>query len=451
MRKITLITCLSLITLFTSCTNEPATTEDIENPQIINSQDEYLLDNIYQEMITQREVPEPENVLKKNPKKIYVHYMPWFNNLEEDGHWGQHWTMTNRDPNIIDAQGRRQIASNYYPLIGPYSSNDKDLQEYHLLLMKLAGIDGVIFDWYGARNVYDYDQIKKSTESFIEKIEDVGITFSIMYEDKVAENLQTQRIPKQNLKAAILDLEYIENTYFASKNYLRKDNSEILFLFGPNYITDSLDWDYISTKLKSTPKFINLWKASDRLGNNSSGEFSWIDKYHTNTLINYYEYAQQNNIETIGGIYAGFDDYYFEGGWRTDPNLSWKIPHNQTQVLEETLTLADQYPVDFIQLITWNDFGEGTMVEPTLEFGYTFLEKIQTYTGVSYSKEDLELPYKLYILKKEHKNNPRLQLILKRVYQLIFTLKLERARKIINIIEQVYNQNHLLTSNQNTN
>lgn len=432
MKIITPIICLSIFSLLVSCTNE---TTAIELEKTVHND---ILEQAYQEMLTQKNTPNPTEVIKKNPKKIYVHYMPWFHTLEQDGYWGQHWTMTNKNPNNINAQGKREIASHYYPLIGPYSSNDRNLQEYHLLLMKLSGIDGVIFDWYGSRDVYDYNSIKKSTESFIEKIEDVGLQFSIMYEDKVAENLKTQRIPTVNLTAAIADLQYIENAYFTSANYLRKDNTEMLFLFGPNYIKDSLDWDQIDLKLQSKPKLITLWKASNRLGSHSSGEFSWIDKNHTNTLSNYYDYTVQNNIATIGGIYPGFNDYYYEGGWRTDTILDWKIPHNNNQTLQETLDLTDRYPVAFIQLITWNDFGEGTMVEPTLEFGFTPLEKIQIYTGVSFTKEDLKLPYKLYNLRQKHKNNPRLQIILKRVYQLIFTLKLERARIILAIIEQVY-------------
>ena len=45
--------------------------------------------------------------------------------------------------------GRATLASHYHPIIGPYDSGDPDVLEYHALLMKLAGIDGVVIDWYG--------------------------------------------------------------------------------------------------------------------------------------------------------------------------------------------------------------------------------------------------------------------------------------------------------------
>jgi len=57
--------------------------------------------------------------------------------------------MDHFDPDTVNVSGERQIASWYYPLIGPYDSSDPAVLEYHVLLMKLAGVDGVIVDWYG--------------------------------------------------------------------------------------------------------------------------------------------------------------------------------------------------------------------------------------------------------------------------------------------------------------
>src|SRR5262245_642410 len=77
----------------------------------------------------------PQYVTKPNTMKVYMHYMPWFQSKEVSGYWGSHWRMANKNPDIVDANGKRQIASHYYPLIGPYDSKDPDVIEYHLLLM----------------------------------------------------------------------------------------------------------------------------------------------------------------------------------------------------------------------------------------------------------------------------------------------------------------------------
>src|SRR6478609_2487514 len=93
-------------------------------------------------------------VTKTNPTKVYMHYMPWFQTPSSLGgtggsSWGFHWKMNTQNPNIVDATGKRQIASHYYPMIGPYDSTDANVLEYHMLLMKYSGIDGVLIDWYG--------------------------------------------------------------------------------------------------------------------------------------------------------------------------------------------------------------------------------------------------------------------------------------------------------------
>ncbi len=426
--KFKLLRVFFLLILVMSCDKDTVIDNELTND---------VLEKAYQEILYQKNQPDPTEVIKNNSLKIYVHYMPWFFNMEQDGYWGQHWTMTNKDPNVMDENGKREIASHYYPLIGVYSSNDNDLQEYHLLLMKLSGIDGVIFDWYSSRDVNDYNALKNSTESFITEIEDVGLEFAIMYEDKTAQ-YTTQEGGSSIINNAVVDLQYIQDTYFTSENYIKINDSELLFLFGSNYITDPLDWEIIIPQLNSTPYFMSLWETSDRLGQYAGGEFSWIDSNHMTTLSNYYQYCIQNNIQTVGGVYPGFNDFYYEGGWRPTTDNDWVISHSGTQVLNETLTLTDSSPVEFIQLITWNDFGEGTMIEPTNEFGFSYLEEIQSYTGVSYTFDDLQLPYRLYLLRKKHKKNNRIQTILDRVYQFIFMLDLDHAKTLLSTLEKKY-------------
>src|SRR6516164_4478059 len=89
-------------------------------------------------------------------KWLLVYYRPWYVAKPFSATWGWHWTMDHFDPEQVDASGQRQIASWYRPLIGPYDSADPAVLEYHVLLMKLAGIDGVVVNWYGPDNYYDY-------------------------------------------------------------------------------------------------------------------------------------------------------------------------------------------------------------------------------------------------------------------------------------------------------
>lgn len=140
---------------------------------------------------TEPETFEPVAIEKTNSTKIYVHYMPWFetNESSADKKWGYHWTMANKNPNNIGANNRREIASYYYPLIGPYHSGDKNVIENHLLLMKYSGIDGVLIDWYGTYDVNDYRMVKENTEQLIAMLDKVGLEYAIVYEDRFLPNV----------------------------------------------------------------------------------------------------------------------------------------------------------------------------------------------------------------------------------------------------------------------
>ncbi|WP_405205523.1 glycoside hydrolase family 71/99-like protein [Aquimarina sp. LLG6339-5] len=377
------------------------------------------------------------NVEKENPKKIYMHYMPWFQNKDFDGYWGQHWTMTNQNPDNIKENGKREIASYFYPVIGPYSSSDPDLQEYHFLMMKLAGIDGVIFDWYGSKDLYDYQKIKNATESFITRLEDLDFDFSIMYEDRVAVQSFNQNLSPSPIEAVQEDLLYINDTYFSSPNYIKHNNKNLLFVFGPHHITTQPEWDTIFDILPTDnrPDFLTLWAANNLVGENATGEFLWVDKDHLLAHEHYYDYYPTENLTIVGSSYPGFNSFYEEGGWSEGIN-SWSIDHNQGQIFAETLNYTHHEISDFIQIITWNDFGEGTMIEPTEEFGFMYLQLLQQYTGVEFTTTDLNVALDLYAARKEFKNNITAQKYLDRTYKYIKQQNMVRADKIIKAVNR---------------
>ena len=43
--------------------------------------------------------------------------------------------------------------------------------------MKLSGIDGVIVDWYGSENFWDYGLLNESTQALFKYIKKAGLTF----------------------------------------------------------------------------------------------------------------------------------------------------------------------------------------------------------------------------------------------------------------------------------
>jgi len=383
--------------------------------------------------------PTPEGpvaVVKTDSTKIWVHYMPWFETplTSDNGSWGIHWTMANMNPDNMDGDGRREIASHYYPLIGPYASGDKDVIEYHLLLMKYAGIDGLIIDWYGSSDLWDYPLNRRNAEAVIGMLDKVGLSFAITYEDYTLESLINNAVIDNAVDGAIVDLEYLEQDYFNKDYYIRIDNKPLMTVFGPRYIQNESDWTTVMQGITETPVWLSLWYESDDMGSNADGEFSWV--YENNThLQNFYSNQVQKFEVVIGSAYPGFKDYYAQGGWGS--NMAWNIDHNNGQTLQETLEMARNSGMEYLQLVTWNDFGEGTMIEPSYEFQYVMLEKVQQFTGVIYTKAILEKIYDLYTLRKEYSAQQNEQERLDKAFTYFVSLQTDKAVHIIDSLKAI--------------
>lgn len=384
-------------------------------------------------VVTPPETFAPVAVTKTNDTKIYMHYMTWFETNESSGNgqWGYHWTMANKNPNNIDGSGKREIAAHYYPLIGPYHSGDREVIENHLLLMKYAGVDGLLIDWYGTYNVNDYAMIKENTEQLIDLLDEVGLEYAIVYEDRFLQNIVNAGLAPTITGAAKTDMNYLQNNCFNDDNYIHINNQPLLLNFGPIVLQTPAQWTSVFSNLNPKPTFLTLWNESGDAGANAAGEYAWV--YQNNThLANFYTNNLPNLNLAFGSAYPGFNDFYAQGGggaW-----LGWTIDHNNGATLNETLQMAQNAGVDYIQLITWNDFGEGTMIEPTAEFGYSYVEKIRTFAGVQTGNVFTYIG-RLYDLRKQYQGNATIQAKLDRAFGYFVSMQSDKALALLNEID----------------
>lgn len=375
----------------------------------------------------------PVAVTKTNAAKIYMHYMPWFETKESspDHQWGYHWKMANRNPDNMDGNGRRDIASHYYPLIGPYHSGDKEVIENHLLLMKYAGVDGVLIDWYGTYNLNDYRINKENAEQLIAMLDEVGLEYAIVYEDRFLTNIVDAGLAPTVTGAAKSDMNYMQSNYFGDANYIKIGGKPLLLNFGPITLTSPGQWTTAFTNLNPKPALLTLWNESAEAGSNAVGEYAWVYQNST-SLANFYSNNMPNLQLAFGSAYPGFNDFYQQGG--AGNIIGWTIAHNNGATLDETLAMAQNAGVDYLQLVTWNDFGEGTMIEPTVEFQYSYVQKIKAFAGVQSGDVFSDIG-RLYHLRKQHQGNPGIQAKLDKAFGYFVSMQPEKAILTLNEIQ----------------
>lgn len=379
---------------------------------------------------------DPVAIPKTNPAKVFVHYMIWFENKQtsSNGLWGWHWTMANENPDIVDATGKRQIASFFYPSIGPYASGDKFVIEYHLLLMKYAGIDGVIMDWYGSHDVNDYAGIRKNAEAVANMIGKTGLQFAVCYEDQTLEAVVQKGISSSYVSGAIDDMSYLQNNFFSNANYIKVNSAPLLLVFGPQKLQDADSWTQAFSGLSPKPCFLTLWNQSGEAGSNAKGEFAWV--YMNNAALdNFYTNRAGSLSVPFGGAYPGFKDFYAQGGGGT--SLGWTIDYNNGATLDTTLQKAKKANMNYVQLITWNDFGEGTMIEPTNEFGYTNLQSVKNFAGISGYDNAFAGISKQYQLRNKLKSNSSAQKSLDKSFYYFVSMQTDKAVHVLDSLQNI--------------
>lgn len=376
----------------------------------------------------------PVAVTKTNPMKVYVHYMPWFENkTSNNGAWGNHWTMKNCNPDVIDSTGRRQIASHYYPLIGPYASSDQDLIEYHLLLMKYSGIDGILVDWYGQWSYYDSPQLLKNSNAIINACVKVGLEYAIVYEDRIIPGMMTASSTTDNVTIAATDMNYINRIYASKSNYIKIDGKPLVMVFGPSYMTKPEDWTAALSVFTTKPCFLSLYGYTSKVGAaNSGGEYLWPWGDNINVDVKYQNAAANKLPNFMGGAWPGFHDYYKEGGGGS--TLFYEDYANGTK-WDGMLNKAQANSIKYLQLITWNDFGEGTMIEPTREFGYSYLTKLQNFVGANTDSVQLKTIYNMFNCRKQYKTDAVKQSKLNQAFYYFVSMQPQKAIDLVNEVK----------------
>jgi glycoprotein endo-alpha-1,2-mannosidase len=73
--------------------------------------------------------------------EVAIFYYPWYGTPARDGAW-QHWQQNGNSPPA-------QIASNWFPVRGPYSSSDGALVRAQMREIAAIGVQTVIVSWWG--------------------------------------------------------------------------------------------------------------------------------------------------------------------------------------------------------------------------------------------------------------------------------------------------------------
>ncbi len=368
---------------------------------------------------------------------VLAHYMPWYGAKPAREAWGWHWTMNHFDPDVVRWDGEREIASHDYPLIGPYDSGDPHALECQVLQMKLAGIDGVIIDWYGIEDVHDYAAIHQNTLALIPLLKKAGLKFAICYEDQSIGQIVKQKdlTAEEGIVLGREALQWVEQSWFEDEAYVKIDDRPVLLIFGPQYFSGA-QWKSLGEDFSSHPLIYALPHLAEPAG--ADGPFGWppVDGGKTVSTSAWRGYLERLHARSAEGesvvavAFPGFRDIYEKAELHESYGF---IDDRNGETLAETLDLALKQQPRLLQIATWNDYGEGTVVEPSRDLGYRNLEMIQERVGdaETVSPADLRLPTRLFQLRQRAEGDSESLRQLEEAAELLFAMKPEPARALL--------------------
>lgn len=316
-----------------------------------------------------------------------AHYLSWFEDGREGGsaHPWDHWRWESKglkhDPEERRPDGLRDIASAQYPLIGPYSSGDRAVVRYHCETAKATGIEGLIVLWYGPDTPTD-----SNVPLILEEAEKAGLKVALCYEEKV--NWPPYRQPDSRadmVSTATADLRYLVEKIAGHPAYLRREGQPVIFQFN-SWGTDRLgprtfapkEWQTILGNLPEKVCYVRQ-NFDPEYHPLLAGCYTWWMPNQP-ALERYQErvgkaLSKGELVFHAGMVAPGFDDIGTDG-WG---NGRRQQPRDGVATLQKTFLAALKGAPEIVQVVTWNDFNEGTEVEPTVEHGFAALDAIEKW------------------------------------------------------------------------
>ena len=361
---------------------------------------------------------------------IMAHYVPFFESPAVNGRYAYRWTLRDEEkPNQPffradeTVNGQAKIASYQYPLPGVYDSRDPDLIKYHVALMKMSGVDGVILDFYGIHdNEGEYKAFLEASLELVKILKEANMYFVICYEEYAIGRVLEVNSTITALEKVREDFVWLEKNWFGDELYVKHEERPVVlgFLSKDIYKTKQ-EWDSAFSVLRTKPLFLDLFNSLP----DSEGAFNWmIDSRGHETLSGaqlqerikneFEEFFRRQRIKDyfVATAFPAFDDKIFEevGQGNGDHGI---LQYDGGETFKLTFDLAMQAKPDIIQLAVWNDHAEGTAIEPTIDRyipregmdrGYGPLDYLQDSRRSwdtnfsSWIREDLRAPIEFYKL-----------------------------------------------------
>lgn len=305
------------------------------------------------------------------PRKVLAFYYTWYGNPETSGQW-VHWQDVKPEQHDI-------ASSTHYPALGAYDSHDPKTIETHIRQAKASGIDAFVCTWWGQGTFDD--------RAFAKVLDIAGLEgFEVTVYWETAPGKGTAQVDR-----AVDDLLYILRRYGSHPAFLKVDGKPVIFIYGRVMGEVPFDrWPDIVTRTRDAYGGDFLLIA-DGYSENNARAFDgthvynvcgWVQKLSPQELRERSRPFYQGAVATakrwgriaVADIIPGYDDTKIR-----KPGINAERQGGDTyRVLWEEAIAADP---DWVIITSWNEWHEGSEIEPSHEDGDLYLTLTAEYAA----------------------------------------------------------------------
>lgn len=262
-----------------------------------------------------------------------------------------------------------------YPLKGLYDSWDEKVIKEHILEAIEAGIDGFIVSWWGPGS-YESDTVIK----ILRIIEDIKKENKKFYVTIYYEGYEG----KATVKNIIDDLTFALEEFSNKDGFLKIDNKPIIFIYSRavNNIPKN-QWEIVLKEVRK--KCGDVLFIVDSTDIDFVKIFGGIHIYNICGLRTYSQMenflrdidakAKKENIIHAMDISPGYDDTYVR-------KPGFIVDRENGKLYEKLWNLVLELNPDMVIITSWNEWHEGSEIEPSIEEGNKYLELTKKWSSL---------------------------------------------------------------------
>ena len=311
----------------------------------------------------------------------------------------------------VEEWTRMMLLPHPRPYLGTYEDSKPVVADWHIKWAVEHGINLFVFFWYWREGI-------KSLEHYLEKafLKSKYLNYIKFCVDWCNEwSPEFGSLSEENLRDMV---EYMSKNYFKYPNYFKIDNKPVILFHNISFLTDNPkgieDSKYIISKMNEVTKkngYNGLYLIGV-IGDYSYAGFEKVYKtklfdaltshHYTPNGINYetlikihkeksslgYETAKSNHSHYIPIISSGFNETARFHTVSNEPE-KWRIISNSPPTVENFYKMCEvvkpyiDRKLKMVIVTAWNEWTEGSHIEPHHETGFGYLDAIRTV----YSRE----------------------------------------------------------------